>query len=201
MSKKNLVKTNHCAPVGSTSIPSQFHSVIQLKRSTSSIFEVRSSSNNHNNNSSGSHVSKKPEFNLSRFLVTNKKKTAVVSSILHFRISTFDFLCFELSLSCSDREKHKKRRDEFNFTFYIFNFRFSLSCFKLSLSCVDSRWKTKKGRGEFNFTFYFLHFRILSFEFWLSISFVLLWALSWVYSSFLVTKRLWWCFQFYVNFL
>ena len=89
MSKKNLVKTNLCAPVGSTS---QFHSVIQLKRSTSSIFEVRSSSNNnHNNSSSGSHVSKKPEFNLSRFLVTNKKKTAVVSSILFFTFSTFEF--------------------------------------------------------------------------------------------------------------
>ena len=42
-----------------------FHSVIQLKRSTSSILT----------NSTSPHAKK--EFNLSRFLVTNKKKTVI----------------------------------------------------------------------------------------------------------------------------
>ena len=124
MSKKNLVKTNLCEPVGSTSIPSQFHSVIQLKRSTSSIFEVRSSSNN---NSSGSHVSKKPEFNLSRFLVTNKKKTVVVS-VLNFTFYIFDF------------------------RISTFDFRFSLFYFELSWSWVDSIVTNRKSSNQIFFS-------------------------------------------------
>ena len=58
-----------------SSIPSQFHTVVQLKRSTSSILTGV-------HNTSQTTVSKKPEFNLSRFLVTNKKKAGMVSSIL-----------------------------------------------------------------------------------------------------------------------